>query len=281
MRKAFFTTLLALSCFCLMNSRPVMADGRRNLVKDALTRSLCFQKYWLGWGWEDGATVPLAIKFEGKKFYVWANDLPSVGEDDYLVNVFINGMMFSVDPADRPQKEKRVHFAAFFEGRIKDGKGVIAKYEGFNLAAGRPFPQIREFKERFVSGYIMKDMLTIPSDCTPRYDPPTPQKELMVKTVVSTMKMLLNGYSRDGISKYPPEVKIVIADFNTDYPYTYVLVEPAKELYTVVFHDPEDYDNDEYGRDGEYGTGEEYHLYTYILTQIRENGIVRKIAITP
>ncbi len=224
--------------------------------------------------------MPLEIKFEGKKFYVWAKDLPSVGEDDYLVNGFIVRMKFSVSPEKRPQKKKEVHFAAFFEGRIKDGKGAIAKYEGYNTIAG-PFPEFRKFKKRFTSGSVMKDTLTIPADCAPRYDPPTPQKEQMVKTVVSTMKMLLNGYSRDGISKYPPEVKIVIADFNTDYPYTYVLVEPAKELYTVVFHDPEDYDNDEYGRDGEYGTGEEYHLYTYILTQIRENGIVRKIAITP
>ena len=105
----------------------------------------------------------------------------------------------------------------------------------------------------------------------------------MVKTVVSTMQKLLNNYASRGLAKYPKEVKIIIADFNMDYPFTYVIVEPVKEVYMITLHDWDNYDSDEYERDGYYLNGEATmkSIPDRGLTEMRRHGIVRKINISP
>lgn len=256
--KKLLLLLLSILCVCLINAGPAKAEDRLRSVKDAMTRFICYQKFWMGNDYVEGASIAMEIKFEGKKFYVWTSDEPARSFGRLL------------------------HFSSFYSGRIKDGKGAIIFTDGYNNELPGLPPQLQEFKNRFKSGTIFKDTLRVPSDCTPRYDPPTLKKELMVKTVVSTMKMLLNHYASKGIAKYPPEVKIIIADFNTDYPFTYVLVEPVKEVYRITLHDWNNYDSDEYERAGEYPTGEASMdaISDSGLSEIRSHGIVRTIAIT-
>ncbi len=204
--------------------------------------------------------VELEIKFEGEKFYVWTNDLPT-REFDHLL----------------------LHFTNFYVGRLKDGKGAITFVDSHNNELPGLPPQMREYRRHFESGAIAKDTLTVPADCTPRYDPATPKKELMVKTVESTMQKLLNHYASRGLAKYPKEVKIIIADFNMDYPFTYVIVEPVREVYRITLHDWDNYDSDEYERDEEYPTGEATmkSISDEGLAEMRNHGIIRKIAIGP
>jgi hypothetical protein len=77
------------------------------------------------------------------------------------------------------------------------------------------------------------------------------------------------------------EVTLIIADFNIDYPYTYIMVEPVNEVYRVTLHDPQNYDSDEYEREGEYPFGEEYSVSKELLEKIHKHGIIRKITLTP
>jgi hypothetical protein len=136
---------------------------------------------------------------------------------------------------------------------------------------------------KFAAGPLITDTLTIPTDCTPRYEPLTRQKGRMVETVVSTLQKRLSAWMQRGIATYPREVTLNIADFNVDYPSTYILVEPPVELYTATLHKVSDYDSDEYERDGEYPLGEirmKPHMKD-LLEKIRKHGIVRKIVLTP
>ncbi len=263
MKKAFFPVLLLCClCVCLINSRPALAQDQLSIVKDAMARFVCYQKFWMGNDYVEGASVAMEIKFEGEKFYAWTNDLPA--------KVFVD-----------------LHFTSFYAGRLKDGKGAITFADGHNNELPGLPPQLREYRRHFESGAIVKDTLTIPVDCAPRYDPPTPKKELMVKTVISTMRKLLNNFASGGIAKYPKEVKLIIADFNMDYPFTYVIVEPVKEVYIIRLHDWDNYDSDEYERDGDYPIGAATMKsisdrgLSEIYNEMRSHGIVRKIAIAP
>ena len=148
MKKAFFPVLLLCCLYVyLINSRPAVAEDRLSLVKDAMTRNLCYQDFWQGNNYNKGAVVELEIKFEGEKFYVWTNDLPA--------KVFVD-----------------LHFTSFYAGRLKDGKGAITFSDSHNNELPGLPPQMREYRRHFESGAIAKDTLTVPVDCAPRYDPP-------------------------------------------------------------------------------------------------------------
>jgi len=125
------------------------------------------------------------------------------------------------------------------------------------------------------------DTLVIPKDCTPNYDPASPKKEIMLKTVVGTIQIKLSNFVRQGIAKYPRNLTILIADFNVDYPSTYVRVEGINEVYSVTLHDFENYDSDQFEREGEYPFGEVYNKSKELLAKIHKHGIRREITITP
>jgi len=220
-------------------------------IKKAVTDSLCYDVYWAGgWGhgedYRRGVPLPFKLLIEGEKFYARVDPIGFVGK-------YRQPMM-----ADR---------IGFDRG---DRAVVVTNYE----------PDV---DRKFLTGSLIEDTLTIPTDCTPRYDPPTPQKERMLQTVVNTMQRELSWLVREGIANYPNEVTLIIADFNVDYPSTYLLVEPPGNLYTVTLHDPEHYESDKYERGGQYPSRNiqiKPHLKP-LLAKIRKHGIIRKIVLTP
>jgi hypothetical protein len=214
-------------------------------IKTAVTRSLCYDVYWGGGRfYRKGVPLPLKIKIEGTKFYAQLQDVGDLGKRS--VSLYQIGLV---------RAESAV---------------VTHNFE-------------RGLEKRFLDTPVISDVLTIPTDCTPRYDPPAPQKERMLQTVVSTLKKQLSSFVRAGVWKYPSGVRLTIADFNVDYPSTYILVEPPGHLYSVTLHNPQDYDSDLYERQGEYPFGEirvrPHHRP--LLAKIRKHGIVRKITLTP
>lgn len=220
-------------------------------IKNAMVKSLCYDVYWAGgWGhgehYQRGVQLPFKIVIEGEKFYARVDPIGFVGKDR------------------QPARATRI-------GIDRDGRTVvISNYE-------------KDMEQIFSGSSLIEDALVIPTDCTPHYDPPTPQKERMLQTVVSTMQKQLSSFVRMGAATYPQKVTLTIADFNIDYPSTYILVEPPGHLYTVTLHNPQNYESDEYEREGEYPLGEiqvKPHLKP-LLAKIRKHGVIREIVLTP
>jgi len=218
-------------------------------IKTAIIRSLCYDVYWAG-GWGSGEfyrraeALPLKLFIEGETFYARIDPIGFFGKNK------------------QPMRANRI-------GIVRSDQAVVVT----NSKAG--------MDELFATKPIIKDTITIPANCTPHYDPTTPKKELMLRAVISTMQKRLSEFVKIGVAKYPRELTLIIADFNIDYPSTYILVKQTKELYSVTLHDPQNYDSDEYEQSGEYPFGGVYNKSKSLLAKIRKHGITRKIVLAP
>lgn len=245
--------VLLIAFLIAVGSNIALADNQITQIKEALIRWLCYEVYWSAGTPSTSIlekTLPFEIKTEADKFYVWVNDL-DVTESH--------------------------HMAGFYWGRIKNGEGAIIMREAYNINLIPPLPSHQKNRRYFESGDVVKDNLTMPADCTPRYDPMTAQKELILNTIISSMKKTFSRWMQTGIATYPHEITLVISDFNIDYPWVFVLVEDNNKLYRVTLHDPQDYDKIE----DEYLFDEEYNKSNELLTKIRKHGIIRKITLDP
>ncbi len=219
-------------------------------IKTAIIRSLCYDVYWAGgWGsgedYRRGEALPLKLLIEGETFYARIDPIGFFGKNK------------------QPMRAERI-------GIVRSDQAVVVANSMYG-----------SMDELFATKPIIKDTITIPTDCTPHYDPPTPQKELMLQTVISTMQKQLSDFVRLGIWKYKGEVTLIISDFNIDYPSAYILVEQTKDVFSVTLHDPQNYDSEEYEQTGEYPFGQVYNTSKSLLIKIRKHGIVRKIVLTP
>jgi hypothetical protein len=225
-------------------------------IKESINRRLCFDTYWLQSGYRIGASLPIEIKTEGEHFFVWINDLKAGA----------NGPM-----------------AGFFYGRINQGRAAVILREVYSTTMDPPLPGYSKRREHFSKSETSKDVLAVPSDCSPRFDRMTDQKDLMVRTIISTMKEQLTEFKRMGLITPIDEVTLLIGDFNIDYPWTYVLVEPISRVYKVILHDVSAYDDDRYVLTGKYPITEESIVpgAKDFLARIREHTLIRKLVLPP
>lgn len=136
---------------------------------------------------------------------------------------------------------------------------------------------LSDFEEKLQHNPI-DTTITIPTDCTPKYDPPTPEKRHMIETVVRSIREDLTQYRDLGITRYPKEVTLVIANFNVDDLDTYVLVLPQKDVYLVKLHDP-DWEDDAAYQERAYFARDipNAEHRRALIPKIREQGIIRKV----
>jgi len=270
------TLMLAILCFYVPlsfgSSQSPVKTAQITVVKNAVVRYSCFQVYWHGWNRKQGTPLPLQLRIEGDEHLSLPYEIKADGK---RFIAWIKGVEF--------HRGNRID--QFLTGRVSNDSAAIILSEGYNADLRPPVPGHAENRSRFKGSQVITDTLTIPTDCTPRYDSPTPQKERMLRAVVTTMEKRLSSFVRTGAAQYPKEVTLIIADFNVDYPSTYILVDLPGELYTysVTLHDPQDYDSDQYEREGEYPFGNIRIKpeHKELLAKIRKHGIVRKIILAP
>lgn len=277
MRSRTFLYALVLLCMCIFHVTTVSASAGDSdtanvaLVKHAVRRWLCWDKYW-GWGPYDLGHVSAAkIKFDQKAFYVWI--------DDIVVT-------------------DKVRMAAFYTGRIKDGQAAVILREAFGTGYIPPKPKKKkgtyesggpaiigpglpeERKAIFETGRVISTDISVPIDCTPHFDPPTKEKGLMVATIVKTMRSFLARSFSNG-SLNSTRVKLMIANFNVDYPSTYVLIEPSNKVWVVALHDLQDYYSHTFEKVGAYPANEvlEPSAVEVLIPRIKKNSIVKEIDI--
>lgn len=251
-----FTVLLILVTSTLYpavsNSNTETNSHTIESIKKAVTESLCYDVYWAGaWGhgehYQRGVPLPFKLVVEGEKFYARVAPVGFIGK------------------GQQPMMAERI-------GIVRGERAVVVTNSEPNM-------------DKIFSTYpLIENTLTIPTDCTPKYDPMTPRKELMIKTILSTIKKQFEHHIKIGIAKYPKypkELTLIIADFNIDYPETYVIVKETDDIYGVVLHKFSDYDSDEYEREGEYPSAPEFHLSENKIEKVRKYGIIRKIVLDP
>jgi len=230
------------------------AGERITSIKEGLSRWVCHDYYWQGTKYYPlGKTLPLEIKIEGDQFFIWIDHL---------------------------EVTERVDATGYFSGRIMDGRGVVIIHEAYNM---KSTPPLGEEKRRryFESGHIIKEKFNFPSNCTPVYDPMTPQKESMLRALDKTLEQEieeLRWYTEIGVK----EVTATIADFNTDYFSTYVLIDDRIDRVYVV--NLNFWYDDDFKELGVFPIGRIYperFQKENLLEKIRKHAIVRKVRLTP
>ena len=79
--------------------------------------------------------------------------------------------------------------------------------------------------------------LHLPIKCALVLESDTPVKRAMVDAVQRSMAISLTGFNKPA-ADYPARVRIAIANFNTDFAATYVLVRDTGEIFGVALNDP-------------------------------------------
>lgn len=259
MRKPFVLSILFfLFISSCLTGLAIASDERVTAVKKALARFICYTNFWYGGEYLQGAPLDFELKFEGDRFYITTNDekMKSEKNDERVVGIY--------------------------EGSVKNGIGMVEHGLSFDIKhLEKPLPQYNEHRRHFETGPIIKASMIVPKDCTPRYDPMTPRKEILIDDIVATFQRMLRRYAAEGLEKYPDKVTLVIADFNLDYQFTFVIIEPVKEVYSVTLHDWDDYQGDRYGRDGGVLTGERtMNVFSReTLREVKRHAIRREIRI--
>ena len=223
-------------------------EGKIIAIKDAVSKWLCFDKYWCWGPYELGKILQITIKIDGDKFYVWIDDL-------YISD--------------------KVRMVGYYEGRTKDGQTAVVLREAFDSN----FKSAYLYSTRnsiFIGGSVIKTNLSIPMDCTPHYDNTTKDKELMIATIVNTIKNRLNHPMHINGTDNDAKREIIIADFNVDYPWTSVFVESTNTVYDVTLHDLDDYFGHMFEKEGFYPVGINNEPTELLIDRIKKHGIIRK-----
>lgn len=231
---------------------PVEAPRETSVIAQIVTESLCYDVYWDG-GWGPGngyrQGIPLSAKIlvDGVHFYVRVNAVTLEG------------------PNRRPLSIDRIGVI------LPRGPVVTMNYDPGMDSIMREAHQTQ---------------ITIPTDCTPHFDPTTPRKRRMIDAIENTVRHEIAENIRVLGLKYPSPQTLTVADFNIDYPQTRAILEPGfrtpGELFEVSLHDPLNWDDSsvEHGL-GTYATNEKRIRLDMqpMVEKIRRHGIVRKIQI--
>ncbi len=214
-------------------------------------RAVCYDIYWRGRDYRPGSVAQAKISLGDKRF-----------------RALLEGV----------QRTRPPQTSLLLMGKTGNGKAGAVVYKGYNTAR----PTDAELGP-FENGGIV-ETIEIPRDCTPRLDPPTAEKERMMRAVVNTMKDDLLS-QQITVGRVASEVTLTVADFNVDYQNTYVILEGSTpRVFEVALHDPNDYANTEYQLGDSYYAQEIYAKYHIdgLIPRIRKHGItITNVRIVP
>jgi len=254
MRKVAFILAWLLMTTTLIHVDCSLAEERIASIKEALSRWVCHEYYWRGTRYYPlGKTLPIEIKIEGDQFFIWIDHL---------------------------EVTKFVDRAGYFSGKVIDAKAVVITHEGYNVKSMALFGEQRR-RRYFEDSDVIKKKFTFPLNCTPVYDPMTPKKESILRALEKTLQQEieeLRWYTQIGVK----EVTVTIADFNTDYFSTYVLIDDRINRVYEVNLNFQYYDD--FKELGTFPIGrvypERFHVEN-LIEKIRKHGMTRRIVLTP
>lgn len=150
-------------------SAAFLSNGNLSLAKRALERWICYDDYWRGRTFSPGSYIPIEVKLDREKFEIMASGDISNGDSKAFY---------------------------FYTGRIKNNDAAIIYMTGYTTdpIGGGVWSQVLEKRKQVIeNGEPYKDFVIMPTDCKPEYDPTSPRKESMIRTIVSTVKGILES----------------------------------------------------------------------------------------
>ncbi len=212
------------------------------LIRTALNNYINYEICWAGGGphggmlYRFGKTVilSLAVSKDEKKFYVWGDDL-----------------QYSIE----------LHHPSLTDNYY----GAYSNHMAAIIGMGGPFAIA---PKRLVSVSAEKFDFTIPRQCVMTF-PPSSEKTAMVNAIVNTMTDFVEQVNREEQFQYPSPLHIVIANFDVNYPRTFVYIEETHEVYALTLHDITNYFGDTFLKEG--------YPFSLINYFSRSNPFVRKI----
>jgi hypothetical protein len=244
-------TLIVVSIAVSLGSLSFAASSSKDplvAIRNGIISDICREVFWYESPYPLGKSLPLQVKIYNGHFVAFVKRLSS----------------FQGEPV-----------SYYYKGLLESSKAIVTNVQAPNDRLNLSPPDFWVNVPAPPKTVFTDTVLTLPSTCPSSLEPSNPTKQKMVETVFKTVYWLLK---RDKISGSP--WTIFVADFNVDYPGTYVLIEgnQSRNLIYVNLHDPKDWESKEY-LSGPYLYVERriYPNYKDWFSKIRKHAIIRKI----
>ena len=201
----------------------------------AIKRDMCIAEFWGVVGAPSPPSVFYAfIRTEGDTSYAWLEGLDhSAGKD---------------------------RIASFYTIKRRNGKSAVGRYDSYNTVAMQQDPNYQQSWQRvfgldWQTSTYNRDFqvgeLRVPFECWTELEPETPLKRRMVDVIQKSAANFFTLAKRGGYT-FPERPTIVIADFDTDFLNTLLLVLETGAMFNVTLHEPGDPFGDSFLERGEY-----------------------------
>ena len=206
-------TVFALLCMAvLFASARALGAITNPQAMQAIQRRVCFESYW----WDQrayrlGKVVPFILRRDGDVAYAWTQGLSSAPGGSSWIN--------------------------FFTVYAKSDRVSVGESSGFSEAnvAG-----IQDRMRQVKGSRADIVQIPMPADCSPQFTLSTPERDRALGAIATTFaKTLASAKTHD--NKHPSaREKIVIANYLSDYPETYILVPRTEQVFKVVLQQTSD-----------------------------------------
>lgn len=188
-----------------IGSSAAAADLTASQAVEAMKRHVCFSKVW----WGDpyvrlGQVAHVDVRVDGRTAYIWSEDMRAVPRtrrwaDSYVV------VMRSAGP-------------------------VVVERSGYNIERLRGEAAFERDRKRAYAGQTQRIEVDLPQTCDPRFDADGPVKGEMRAVLAASLTNAVRTWGRRPVGG---RVRMIVANFNVDYPEAFAVREDTGEVLRV------------------------------------------------
>ncbi len=166
--------------------------------------------------------------------------------------------------------------ATFFTVFSSRGQAAVSVASSYNVEEMRGSERFEKDREKVFRSEAETVSLNLPKDCTPKEVQKTPIENEMIAVIDRTIRNELRTFNKLAGTNYPSELRVIIADFEWNYPRTFVLLPTTGEIFSVALHDARNPLDDRFLKQGEYPI-QPIAPAPGRVQKIEKHGIVREI----
>lgn len=173
---------------------------------EAVKRHVCFSTVW----WSDpyvrlGQTATVDVRVEGPTAFLWSEDMRAV------------------------PRVKR--WADSYVVVARQGGAVVTQRSGFNVDLLRGEPGYERERRRVYAPGEQRLTVALPASCEPRFQPDGPLKAEMRAVILSSLTNAVRTWGRRPAGG---QVRMIIANFDVDYPEAFALRQDTGEVLRIA-----------------------------------------------
>lgn len=204
--------MLGLSAALLSLAGAAHADDlTAGQASDAIKRYVCFSRVWSGDPYARlGQTVTVDLRLDSRTGYAWSEDLRAIPRvprwaDSYVVTA-------------------------------RSAGPVVTARSGYNADLLRGEAAYERERRRVYGGTSQRLKVDLPPACEPRFDPETPLKAEMRAVMVSSLSSAVRTWGKRPAGG---QVRMVVTNFNVDWPEAYALRQDTGEVLRIGLQSPD------------------------------------------